>query len=156
MTLDEFKDGYRYTKRIHMLSILPQQITENATHDYIVYYIDEVNAPVVQELDDLQKQRASELMHLPERLAALKDRVHEAGFDTNTIDQLTVSQVFPPNRGDIIRFLLRRDSVPKRDADFLFPEKKVAKFVQGRLVITENVGGVWRILSFTPLEKAEF
>lgn len=157
MTMEDFKDGYKYNKRIHMIAIVPHKITGDSSHDYMVYYVDEVEAPVVTELDDLNKQRAHQLAQLPEKLNELKLRVEEAGFSANTIDQLTVSQLFPPNRGDVIRFLLRRDSDPKRNADYLFPERKLAKFVQGRLVVVENTGNDdWEILSFTPLEKAEF
>ena len=153
-TLSRFRDGYTNTVRIHLLAVKPYKTDPSEeSHDYIVYYVDEVDAPVIKELDDIHELTAAELPQVSIGLSSLRDRIKSEGFDPKTIDDLKMHQLFAPNRGDIARFVLRQDT--GKDADHLFPKKEHEKFVQGRRVIVKNYDGTWLIRSIMPLEKSQ-
>lgn len=149
----EFVDGFKNTKRIVLLSIQPYKATEPNSHDYIIYYVDEVMSPIVDELDDIHTNKVKDIVDIGNRIELLKERIEKAGFNSDIIDQLTVDQIVAPNSGDIIRFLLTKNDIDHRNSEHIFGEKKIVKFVHGRLVVVDKTNHDWKILSITPLEK---
>lgn len=154
-SLEDFSDGYHNTRRINLKAIVPHYVGETS-QDFIVYYIDEVSAPVVQELDDIHKKTIGELHSLPGQITALKERIKQAGFDPEVISRMTVAELFAPNRGDIIRFKLRAADTAHRNADYLFPNNKLEKFIQGRFITLHKFNNEWKLLSFERLDAREF
>lgn len=147
-----FVDGFKNTKRVVLLSVQAYQTTEPNSHDYIIYYVDEVNAPVVTELDDIHSKKIKDIINLRDKIETLKNRIKKENFNPDTIDQLTLNQIVAPNRGDIIRFLLTKNDANHRNSDHLFSDYQLVKFVHGRHVVVDKTNQNWKIQSITPLE----
>lgn len=147
-----FLEGYDNTISVRMLSILPQSITDKNTHEFIVYYLDGVETPVVPELKDAHRLRVRDIGTLTTKLEDLKARVDSSNLPPKTIDDLTFEQIFAPNRGDKIRLLLKKDS--GKSAEDLFPERVLRKSVSGYLITVGKYGKEWKVRKILPLQNA--
>jgi hypothetical protein len=68
----DFVKGYDNTVSVRLLSILPQSVNDTCTHEFIIYYLDEVEVPVITELENVHRTRVKNLVALSQKIDSLK------------------------------------------------------------------------------------
>ena len=138
-----FLDGYKNTLGMKNLSITLLSEGSPGSHDYIVYYVDEVESPVLDGLASLENKTVRELNSIIEGVENLKHKVRDNGFSDEVISNLTLSQLLAPDRGNKVTWLLKEDS--GKDASDLFPNKIRVTVQVGVRILMNKHDGEWLI-----------
>lgn len=146
--IEAFKRGYKNTESIELLSISLEKKGSPASHDYVVYYVDQVNTPIMPGLEDVSSKTLKDLEILAKKVDSVRDVLRSEGFDMQAFDNITMYDLVIPNRGDKISWILENCSssnLTGRKFDDLFPVKRTVRFISGHRVTTESTNDGWKI-----------
>jgi hypothetical protein len=83
-----FKSGYKDTISIDLLAIEHESEGSQASDNYVVYYVDNVNSPIIPGLDQLSSRRLREIDAVTSAVHELRNQLSENGFDVDIFDNL--------------------------------------------------------------------
>jgi len=144
----DFIDGYKNTERVTLLAIMLEGEESPVSHDYIVYYVDEVNSPVIPGLENLTKAKIRNWSTIGQNLNETRTLLEKAGLDVTVFDDVDLLRLLAPDRGNKIVWLIDtqgRPSASGRKAADLFPEKRSVEFITARRVTVEATATGWKV-----------
>jgi hypothetical protein len=146
--IEAFKNGYKDTLRIRLLAIILLEKSSPASHDYVVYYVDQVDSPIIPGLENVSSKTLKELVSLAENVDSVRQVLSSGGFDTQVFDNITMCDLAAPNRGVKISWILENcpsSNLNRKKFDELFPVKRTVEFISAYRVITESTDQGWKI-----------
>jgi len=152
---NRFSGGYRQTVNLSLLAIKPTGENSSASQEYVVYYLDEADSPVIPGLEGLSSMHVKDLDRLQRTVRDTRALLSAKQLDVDTFDDLSLYELMAPDRGSKIVWLL--DAEPKlggTKAEDLFKKKSRVVSIQAKLVTTLNTKDGWRINSICPAETS--
>lgn len=151
---EAFTEGFKHTVGIKLLAILLKTESSPASHEYVVYYVDQVDTPIIPGLEDLPSKPIKDIDILVQRIKDLRAQVSSEGFDVKVFDQVSLYQLMAPDHGMKITWLLDKHSklpTPTKRAETLFPQRHRVEFIKAFTITTQYTKEGWRISSMVPV-----
>jgi hypothetical protein len=133
---------------VRLLAIMLNRQHSIASHDYVVYYIDDVNTPIMPGLEFLTRLKVKDWSLVGNALVENRQTLETAGLDVNVFDDVTLLQLMAPDRGNKIVWLVDTKGKPSpqgKKAEDLFTEKRNVEYITGRNVTVEATDQGWKI-----------
>lgn len=156
--VDTFKKGFKDTVSIELLAIELESVASAASDTYVVYYVDEVNSPIIPGLDHLSTRPLKDIDAVTDAVHQLRDQISKNGFDVGIFDSLTFYDLVAPNRAIRIGWKLesgKYSTPPLKTFDELYQQRRGVKFISAFNIITQKTEAGWRILSIVPIPLKE-
>lgn len=122
-----------------------------SSEEYIVYYIDTVNCPILPGFEELGKKPIKDIKSLTTIVDQVRELVIAEGFDVNVFDNnVSIYQLMSPDRIIKISWTLKYQSTSnptgKEFADF-YKREHAVEFVSANRVLAVNTDKGWKIRS---------
>jgi hypothetical protein len=140
----QFINGYQNTQGVNLLAIDFVSEFSSYSHEYVVYYQDTTDSPVLPGLENLGDLDVRSLPAFNNHVAALRKLLVERGIDTAALDDMKLSELITATRGDILRWKIEK-SAGGKTADDLFPTSKTVSRLVGKLVTVGFHDDKWSI-----------
>ncbi len=153
-----FKDGFKYTKEIALLSIMRERGNSQTSDVYIIYYVDRVDSPIIPGLDHLTLKRIKDIGQLAKDVADLRNTIRATGFDVDVFDNISLRLLMAPNRAIVIGWALETapsHNPPQKKFDDVFPQRRTIDFITASRAVTQNTPDGWKIVALSPLGSQE-
>jgi hypothetical protein len=145
---DDFIRGYTNTVKIKLLAIMLNNQQSPASHDYTVYYVDDVNSPRMPGLENLTALKLRDWPKVTQALIDNRELLAKNGLDTTAFDDVTLLQLLAPDRGNKIVWSVDTKGKPSatgiKAAD-LYNEKLEVEYITGRSVTVQATRNGWLI-----------
>ncbi len=130
-----FVNGFLNTQGVNLLALNFVSELSSYSHEYVVYYQDRTESPVLPGLEKLGEWDVRSLPALNENITALRKLLVERGLDVAALDDMKLAQLITAIRGDILRWKIENSAGAKK-ADGLFPtSKRVSRLVGKRVTV---------------------
>jgi hypothetical protein len=141
-SLDKFKSGYENTKAVDLLAI--EFVSEPSPYvdQYVVYYQDETDSPVISGLDNLGEWPLRKLPDLNNRVNELRKQMQDQGLNVVALDEMKLANLITAIRGDILRWRIENTN-GVGSADALFPTTKSVSRLVGQRIVVGLHGKEW-------------
>jgi len=143
-----FIHGYDNTDRIKLLAIMLNNQQSPASHDYTVYYVDEINSPRIPGLENLTNMRLRDWPKVTKGITDNRALIQTSGLDISIFDDVSLLQLMAPDRGNKIVWLIDTKGKPSatgiKAAD-IYKEKLEVEYITGRTVTVEATKRGWLI-----------
>ena len=143
-----FVQGYANTERIKLLAIMLNNQQSPASHDFTVYYVDEINSPRIPGLENLTALKLRDWPKVTKGLTDNRELLASNGLDASVFDDVSLLQLMAPDRGNKIVWLIDTKGKPSatgvKAAD-LYKEKLRVEYITGRSVSVEATKNGWLI-----------
>lgn len=153
-SFETFQSGFKDTLNIGLLAILLDRQPSAASEEYVVYYVDEVNSPVIPGLERILNAPIRNFMSCSNSVDELRERLRSEGFDVDAFDNIPMHNLLAADRGERLEWLLEHQPNPnparKKFAD-LFPQKQKVQFISAYRVTTQNTDKGWTIIATSPI-----
>lgn len=130
-----FVDGYQNTQGINLLAVDFVSELSSFSHEYVVYYQDETEAPVLPGLEKLGEWDVRSLPALGERIGALRKLLVEREIEVAALDDMKLAQLVTAIRGDILRWRITNSAGAKKAEDLLPTRKTVSRLAGKRVTV---------------------
>lgn len=148
--IDRFVAGYKNTERIKLRAVrLLSSTASQYSHDYIAYYEDETNSPLLPGLVGLGDKNVGNLPAINEKVLRLRNTLQENGLDVTVLDKMKLHELMSANRGDILRWRLEEKSGAK--VDTVFPTSSTVTRLVGKTITVGLHGKKWLIDKIDPI-----
>jgi len=130
-----FVSGFRNTQEISFIAIGFVSELNPYHHEYVVYYLDKTEAPVLPGLEKLGEKDVENLPAINDSITALRKLLLERGLDTAALDKMKIHQLMTAIRGDILRWRIENSTGAKKAGDIFPTSKTVSRLVGKRITV---------------------
>jgi hypothetical protein len=128
-----FENGFQNTQGINLLAVDFVSELSSYSHEYVVYYQDKTESPVLPGLEKLGEWDIRNLPVLNDKIGALRKLMVDKDIEVAALDDMKLAQMVTAIRGDILRWRVANSSGAKK-ADDLFPTSKAVSRLVGKRV----------------------
>jgi hypothetical protein len=144
--MKEFEKGYRFTKSIKLLSILPIR----DRNKFIVVYKDEIELLMIKDIEDISQAKISQIDDVALKIKSIENSFANQGLDVDKFRKIDLHNLFKANASDIIRWELKADFVSNGEKN-----AQNIKFYQAKIITLTKISfiPIYRIDSIISLDN---